>query len=421
MDMMNDSRIDFAKARGGTPSAALMSDALNSLAADAKETLGAPTVERFCRRLRDGAEYLAADPMLAHPADLADAFHYLLTTIAVAIDHAVVGTDPVNPMFSPPMPTHRMDWGARNPDGVYRRAHIRDDLAYRVHGVLGTARYFTFDLVRADHQNDTAYLIGPDDLSPAADGSFEFFLGGPERPEKWFPLRPGIQAITTREFFDDWNAARRSVLRIDCLDPRPEAPIEHRAARVTAEFDIVGDWLFEGGVRYWLSGWHAPERTVHTSNAFDPGFFRSETKRPTYSRGCWQLAQDEALLIEFPDFEADYWGLQLASALVHTLDFANRLTTVNSAQAHRDDDGKYRLVLAHQDPGLYNWLDTTGLAHGELIMRFHNAVRPSPPGTRVIKSADIESQTTGQRRCSAVERREQVQHRRAGVANLLCD
>src|SRR5262249_49366366 len=155
------------------------------------------------------------------------------------------------------------------------------------------------------------------------------------------------------------------------------------AARVAAEFDAFGDWIFEGAVRFWLRDWHSAEFVEHTRNAFTTQFFRVDTDRPVVCRGSWQLAADEVLIIEFADFDAAYWGLHLASSLVHTLHFATRLTTINGAQAHRDDDGRYRLVLAHNDPGIYNWLDTTGLEHGEIILRLLGAPAPVPPSTRL--------------------------------------
>ena len=78
--------------------------------------------------------------------------------------------------------------------------------------------------------------------------------------------------------------------------------------------------------------------------------------------GIWRLEPDEALIIELTDPEADFWAFQLASSLWHTLDYANRFTSINQAQAIADDDGKFRIVLTHRDPGVANWLDTTDLS-----------------------------------------------------------
>jgi hypothetical protein len=97
-------------------------------------------------------------------------------------------------------------------------------------------------------------------------------------------------------------------------------------------------------------------------NGFSPERARTETKLPVTTTGPWRLAPDEVLVIEFQDPMADFWGLQLASSLWHTLDYANRPTSINQAQLQPDQDGASRVVLSHRDPGLYNWLDTMGRA-----------------------------------------------------------
>ena len=416
-----DSRIAFDQVSPGhVPVSALMVDALRRVDPEAAATLDETTVARFAQRLADTAGLLGRSPLLAEPADRADAFHHLLVTLHAAIDHSILQTDVTEPMFSPVLPTHRVDWGARNPDGVYRRAYVSADRTYRLHGRIGNAKYVTFDVGGAAYDSDVAFGIEVDELDADGDGDFDVQLGGTERPEHWFPLPAGSLVVTSREFFDDWSAARRSVLRIDCVDedvltrteplPRPE----HSAARVAAEFDVLGDWLHEAGARFWLEEWHGEVNRFRD-------FYRVATKRPTVCRGCWELDDDEALVLEFPDPQASYWGIQLASSLVHTLDFANRLTSVNNAQARVDADGHVRIVVSRRDAGHHNWLDTTGLRHGDLMMRIHRAADPVPPATRVVKVDELAAALPHSPTVTADERRAQVRERREGVAHLFGD
>ena len=157
-----------------------------------------------------------------------------------------------------------------------------------------------------------------------------------------------------------------------------------------------------------------------SENAFLGEFRRGETKLPVVCPGAWHLAPDEALLIELPDPQATYWGLQVASSLVHTLDYSKALTSFNNAQAHQDPDGTYRFVLAHEDPGVYNWLDTGGLHYGTLFLRCYEAMSPSAPRTTLTNFADLH-QVVHAERLSTEERRAQIGERREGVARLLCD
>ena len=333
---------------------------------------------------------------------------------AYAVDAALLNAGPLEPMFSQPYRSHLLDWGAASPDSVYRRAMVRDDHAYRVSGRIGNARYLSMDF----RQSSPAQTISRDELPSDADGNFEIFIGGPERKNDWWPMFPGTTGILVRELFDDWLSAEKSRLRIECLTgdlaPRPE----HRSNRVAAEFDLVGDWILEGAIRYWTK---ASGRLAENPNAFGSNASRSGTKLPDVHSGWWDLGPDDALLIELPDPDAEFWGLQLASSLWHTLDYANRLTTINGAQADRDADGVFRMVLSAADPGIHNWLDTTGLRCGVLILRVAGAAATVPPRTTVLEVSDVSARLPGAKTCRAGERHTQIADRREGVSRMLCD
>jgi hypothetical protein len=49
-----------------------------------------------------------------------------------------------------------------------------------------------------------------------------------------------------------------------------------------------------------------------------------------------------------------------------------------------DDDGKVRVVVAHQDPGVANWLDTAGHSEGPIILRCVRTDTAPVPTTRVV-------------------------------------
>src|SRR5207244_863261 len=101
---------------------------------DESATLGEETVERLCDRLREAARTLAELPLTDSPTDRPESYRYLLTLLAYTVDAVVLHADPLEPMFSAPHRNHLVDWGAASPDGVYRRAAIRHDRAYRVSG-----------------------------------------------------------------------------------------------------------------------------------------------------------------------------------------------------------------------------------------------------------------------------------------------
>ena len=73
-----------------------------------------------------------------------------------------------------------------------------------------------------------------------------------------------------------------------------------------------------------------------------------------------------------------YIGFHLANLWGESLDYANHQTSLNGFQAERDADGVLRYVIAHRDPGVPNWLDTTGHREGFLAPRWAYSEQPPP-------------------------------------------
>jgi len=55
---------------------------------------------------------------------------------------------------------------------------------------------------------------------------------------------------------------------------------------------------------------------------------------------------------------------------MQTYDYANRTVPRNRAQTTFERDGSFRMILAHSDPGLPNWIDTEGRPFGLVFWRF---------------------------------------------------
>jgi hypothetical protein len=74
-----------------------------------------------------------------------------------------------------------------------------------------------------------------------------------------------------------------------------------------------------------------------------------------------------------------YWSFSLGNVWWETIDYGNRQSSLNGHQAVVDDDGKVRVVVAHQDPGAANWLDTGGHSEGAIILRCVRTVTAPVP------------------------------------------
>lgn len=53
-----------------------------------------------------------------------------------------------------------------------------------------------------------------------------------------------------------------------------------------------------------------------------------------------------------------------------TYDYVNRQVGLNRKQTKLESDGSFRMVIAHSDPGVPNWLDSEGRLFGIVFWRF---------------------------------------------------
>ncbi len=109
-----------------------------------------------------------------------------------------------------------------------------------------------------------------------------------------------------------------------------------------------------------------------------------------YFHGYWELGDDEALVIEVTPPKCDYWNFQLNNHWMESLDYRYHTIAVNHHAAKLRADGSVRIVLAHADPGVDNWIETAGHRRGTMCLRWVGADDHPEPATRVVKLADLE-------------------------------
>jgi hypothetical protein len=87
-------------------------------------------------------------------------------------------------------------------------------------------------------------------------------------------------------------------------------------------------------------------------------------------RAGGEVRRRRRLIIETDGPKARYWAFQLCGLWFEGRDYGNRHTSINHHQARIDADGRFRCVLAHEDPGVANWLDAAGHTEGLLQYRW---------------------------------------------------
>ncbi len=375
---------------------------------------------------RDALDTPALYPAPATERNLSEGYRYLLGFLMGSIERSLA--DPLYPRFRRAIqPTNRST--IDNSDAVYLAAEIDGRHSYRIRGRAGDSRhwrgeppvdgprapqYVIFEL-SSGYAGDSGSLrelmpgsrintatLDSCALQVDADGRFEILVA-PSRPDGYegnFLLSRREshgkdyigRHLTCRELFHDWaqeDLLDLEILRIGCeFEPRP--PLD--ASGAEAMLRRVGE-LTRNQVHFWnafytvtLGTYGSQEGSLQAAQGQGGNFMPLNDMNPPnalgiatgggqssniYSGGVYLLADDEALLIEMSvPVEPLFMGFHLSNLWGESLDFESYQSSLNGHSMRRDADGKYRLVVAHRDPGVPNWVDTSGLPHGFTTLRW---------------------------------------------------
>jgi hypothetical protein len=134
----------------------------------------------------------------------------------------------------------------------------------------------------------------------------------------------------------------------------------------------------------------------------------------------FQPAPHQAVVVTTVSGGAGYTGFQLTDPWMIAPDARRNQVSLNLSQATPNPDGSFTYVIASQDPGAANWLDTAGLEDGYGIMRWQVVPRDMK-GEGLIRDFRVVALSEFARmdvpRVSPEERRNRVAARASGYAS----
>jgi hypothetical protein len=202
-------------------------------------------------------------------------------------------------------------------------------------------------------------------------------------------MQPETEALIVRQTFLDREVEQPAELRIERIggDGQPSPLTAERLDKgLTAAAGLVV------GCSTLFSGW-AQGFQKHTNELpkFDDSVSMGAGGDPNicYYHSYWQLGPEEALVIEVTPPDCRSWNFQLDNHWMESLDYRYHRITVNKHTAHYRDDGSVRLVVAHRDPGVENWIETAGHQQGTMCFRWIRADAHPQPQTRVVKISEL--------------------------------
>lgn len=422
-------------------------------------------------RARDAIDAPELFAPSSDPRALAEGYRYLAGFLYAGIERAFFA-DPVRPYFRRAI--HPFDKSTiDNADALYLDASIDGTCAYLIRGRVADHRHWhggqrpatgpvapQYLIVEAhgsypgdsgeimELMNGSRFVtssIDTVDLLVDRDGTFEILVG-PDRPAghdgNFLATRTAsddgdaqiAQHVILRVLYHDWEREQAPELEITCLNDAPP-PVPLDPATSAAALVRAGE-LAANQMRFWNEFYDVILEAHGDRNGDGQTFLpRNDFNAPTvaamatgggqntnvYAGGVFDLDPAEALIVEVrTPATPRFYGFHLSNVWGESLDYANRLTSLNGAQTAIDADGVMRYVVAHEDPGVANWLDTTGLREGFLTIRW--SYSPQPPGELptarafVVPAAEVRDHLpAGTARTSPADRREQVRSRQRHV------
>jgi hypothetical protein len=310
-------------------------------------------------------------------------------------------------------------FGATNTDNNYCRTMVDPNGTYRITGDIAGVK----ELLISIHDGEmvlgkVAVLaeVSLGDLKVNEDGHLELIVGGPEVPGNWIPLTEEAVYVNVRQFVADWEHDAIAVLTIERLDTT-QAATNVTPSTIASALDKAATWI-EASVAFWNMYSDGIKAMTPINEFTAPNRPAGGAVNMVHGACQWNLEPHQALVVEFDEPVATYWSIQ--TYMLHwlqPLDFANRVTSLNDGQVHLDADGKVRVVISSVDPGVQNWLDTSGLTQGLCSYRWVRASTEPTPTAILVDVTDAQAHlpdTTP--KFGPRDRHEQIAARRRGVA-----
>lgn len=396
------------------------------------------------QRARDAIDQPDLLPPPASERNLAEGYRYLMGFVHSAVERAFF-EDPDRPLFRHAVQIVNKAT-IDNADAIYFMAPIDGRRSYLLRGRVGdhrhwrgeaaaavgrlAPRYLIFELSDGCIAGDSGSLaelrpgakvqtgrLDSTQISVGDDGAFEILLA-PERPGNHAgnyistrklrrrqsdtsdsPVERYACWVSGRQLFCDWQREDAAELTLTPIDDAGQPPA-YDPGTAAAQLRRMGS-LVRGQMHFWNRFYtellevygkrdgSGGERFM-PRNAFNrPNAASRETgggqSTNIYAGGVFELDPDQALIVESRvAVEPQYIGFHLANLWGESLDFANHQSSLNGCQSDLDSDGVRRLVVAHRDPGIANWVDTTGHREGFLAARWAYSVQPPQEDWPVI-------------------------------------
>ena len=307
--------------------------------------------------------------------EAAEGMRWLLRVIAMSVEVAA-DANPRMPHFQR-MDTLVRKVGGDNPDAEYEFVAIDGQYDYKITGNVGSVRYLglTFNAGQGNTPRRQFAYLSDKTLNLDEAGNFTLILSqeAPDIPGQWVQTPADASGILVRQYIAQREQEELPSFHIEVLgDPLPFRPVTDQE---------VADAII--GTSYAFFSLTTLHHRVLPELMEETNFFIEATSENLggaisgndnlYMIGSYQLLDDEALLMRVQPPDTRYWNIALESRWHEIADYLHRPTSLTLDEVQYSEDGSVEFVVAHQDPGHPNWLDTSGHNFGFITLRWLDA------------------------------------------------
>jgi hypothetical protein len=331
-----------------------------------------------------GERFAGEEWGITDPGDVAEALRVIVHHLATGVE-TQFEQDPAHPTFREIVTPWRKALGD-NADARYHDAVLHPAGTYRIRGNTGGAVYVSITVEAGAEQgafpSGTVGVINDTGFDVAADGSFELTVGGPSQDRAWLGLAPDASRLTMRHYWESADPpatppAPDLALSIELVGGEvPEGPAAPTDASVAQAITRMATYVRSRTLESMAKPGEGdqPAFVSRIPHEFPPpvppGAHALAAADAAYSMSPYLLGPDEALVIRARWPECRCASVSLWNRQLQTFDYLRGRVSLNRASSVLDDDGWFRVVIAHEDPGVPNWITTEGRPFGLVFWRF---------------------------------------------------
>ena len=361
----------------------------------ARRVVSGESWNEFCDALNAAGAALSFPGAPRDPFSQAEGYRYLSRLARAGLTAFIEHADTNAPVL------HRVvnettKLGADNPDNYYQMAALDGNHEYKITGRRNTIAYLSFGTQTGNYGQGGGLPptghIESDQIDMDEDGCFELLLSRNPQGTNWLPMTSETGTLVVRQTFLDRDTEIPATLKIERINCSED---KCRPSPLTArdlDEGLKNAGALVAGAPLLFAKW-ARDFKNHSNELpmFDPQVSLAAGGDPniTYYHSHWAIEHDEALMIEVTPPECEYWNFQLNNYWMESLDYRHHRIHTNKHLAHLEDDSSVRLIVAHENPGLPNWIETVGHMYGTMCFRWVRAKEHPQPRTRLVKLSSL--------------------------------